>query len=142
MFDPLIRHDSPQIVFYILLHPPGVYLGYTKHKYRKWVELTKEELKDIEGSASDPADLAKRLFVVLFKDDLDTRAESICCTESRELLDQEILAGIRCKLKENVYYNASHVCPSSVCSMLCHSFHFTNYCRLLSLNLLVTQSCM
>ena len=82
-----------------------MYIGHEKHdKYRKVVKLIKKELQEIEDSASDAVQLAKALFVILFKDELDTNAENVCCTkyrDSRQLLDQDILAGTRCEQQLN-----------------------------------------
>ena len=72
----------------------------------------KSELSNIEGlSSSNKAEgLAKQLFTALFKDDLDTRADKVCCTKNtknRTTLNQGILEGIRCKYY-STYVNVLH----------------------------------
>lgn len=84
--------------FYHLL---GTYLGYTKKsKYRVWVpNLTEVQLRIIESEASDPETLAMKLFQYIFKSELETKADDVCCTKSdgKRLLNQDYLRGIRCK---------------------------------------------
>ena len=82
----------------------GVYLGYPKHhKYRVFTtSLSEVELRRIESACGDADSLAKQLFTTLFKEELASRPDSICCTknrEDREVLNQELLNGIRCEYR-------------------------------------------
>ena len=90
--------------FYHLL---GTYLGYTKKsKYRVWVpNLTEVQLRIIESEASDPETLAMKLFQYIFKSELETKADDVCCTKSdgKRLLNQDYLRGIRCIIECNSY---------------------------------------
>lgn len=86
--------------------PIGVYLGYSKSpKFRVWVDcLDSTSLGSIEDGSHNHDDLAKKLFISIFKERLENDPENkiICITESksdgRELLSQKILSGIRCEL--------------------------------------------
>ena len=107
----------------------GAYLGYIKHiKYRQWVpQITEVQVNEAINSASDPADLAKRLFILVFKEELEFKASSVCCTkniQSRELLNLDYLLGIRCML------------TISITSCLMHI-----YCRKCDLDLQFRQPC-
>jgi hypothetical protein len=82
----------------------GTYLGYSKSpKFREWInDLSPEELKRIEAGSKSAEGLAKSLFLVIFKQDLEQRPEEICATanrlEGRQLCDPTKLRAIRCKL--------------------------------------------
>ena len=68
-------------------------------------QITEVQVKEAENSASDPADLAKRLFILVFKEELESKASSPCGTkniQSRELLNQDYLLGIRCMLSISI----------------------------------------
>ena len=66
-----------------------------------WVpQLTKEKLREIElTNCEDEVSLAKGLFLNVFQEELATNPDLFCCTvaEGKQLLDQELLRGIRCK---------------------------------------------
>ena len=66
-----------------------------------WVpQLTKEKLREIElTNCEDEVSLAKGLFLNVFQEELATNSDLFCCTvaEGKQLLDQELLRGIRCK---------------------------------------------
>lgn len=95
------------IIFFVCVTYSGVYIGFSKSpKYRVWVhseELSPKILKYIETSSSSALDLAKKLFNVIFKEDLENNPDDICYTpnrlEGRRLVDQELLKGIRCKFQ-------------------------------------------
>ena len=95
-------------------HTIGTYLGYTKSaKYREWIpELNPMALKKIEASSKSAEELAKALFLKIFKDDLEHRPNAICTTsnrlDGREQCDPTKLRGIRCMF----------VCLKLVCTML------------------------
>ena len=83
----------------------GVYIGMKNTRpsdnLKVWVPgLTKEKLKEIESAnCEDAIALAKGLFLQVFQDELANKPELVCCTTSdgKELLDQDLLIGIRCK---------------------------------------------
>lgn len=81
----------------------GTYLGYSKTpKYREWIaDLTEEELRKIEVGSNCADDLAKALFIRLFKCELEERPNDICATsnrlEGRQLCDPVKMRAIRCK---------------------------------------------
>ena len=80
----------------------GTYLRYSKSpKFREWIsDLTAEELKRIEAGSKSAEGLAKSLFMVLFKNDLEQRPQDICATanrlEGRQLCDPVKIRAIRC----------------------------------------------
>ena len=79
----------------------GSYLGYeNKPKYRVWVPYSSQEIKRLEGAATDYKTLAIKLFKLVCKSELSKCPDDICCTHSdgRNLIDQEKLRGIQCKL--------------------------------------------
>ena len=81
----------------------GTYLGYSKSpKFREWItDLSVGELKKIEADSKSANDLAKSLFMKLFKEDLEQRPDGICATSSRldgrQLCNPIKLRAIRCK---------------------------------------------
>ena len=83
-------------------------------KYREWIpDLSPEALKKIEAGSKSAEDLAKALFMKIFKHDLEHCPNDICATnnrlEGREQCDPIKLCGIRCKF----------VCTcKSTCTML------------------------
>ena len=66
--------------------------------------ITDKQVGDIEQSSGNAEQLARKLFVLIFRDALEERPNSVCCTESdgKELLDQEYLHGIRCRFVYNI----------------------------------------
>ena len=66
-----------------------------------WVpQLSKEKLREIElTNCEDEMSLAKGLFLYVFQEELATDLDLFCCTvaDGKQLLDQELLRGIRCK---------------------------------------------
>ena len=71
-----------------------------KEKYRvKVSHITDKQVGDIEQSSGNAEQLVKKLFQLIFRDVLEQRPKSVCCTESdgKELLDQEYLHGIQCR---------------------------------------------
>ena len=82
----------------------GTYLGYAnKEKYRVYAQsITASDVTRAEEGATDYATLGKKLLPVV---DLEERPHDICCTQSegRELLDQQLLKGIRCELVRSPY---------------------------------------
>ena len=85
----------------------GTYLGYAnKEKYRVYApNITASDVTRAEEGATDYATLGKKLLQVVFRNDLEERPHDICCTQSegRELLDQQLLKGIRCELVGSPY---------------------------------------
>ena len=78
----------------------GCYIG-LKPNFTVWVlGITFQKLQELELVAEDETDLARKLFVTIFKEDLETRPNYVCCTEAdgKELLNQQYLQGTRCKL--------------------------------------------
>ena len=81
----------------------GTFLGYSKSpKYREWTnDLTVEDLRKIEVGSKSAEDLAKALFIHLFKHDLEERPDDICATsnrlDGRQLCDPIRMRAIRCK---------------------------------------------
>ena len=103
---------------HVLNFTVGIYLGNAKHhKYKVYVtSISDLELRKIESSFSDAESLAKQLFMFLFKEELATRPEAVCCTKNGgewEILDQNILNGIRCKYWFSVLSVWAH--PLSIC---------------------------
>ena len=71
-------------------------------KYRVFVpEVSLSQLKSTEASCKNADELAKGIFRLVFKHDLETRPNEICATanrlEGREVCDPIKLRGIRCK---------------------------------------------
>ena len=81
----------------------GCYIGF-KPNFTVWVPISSQKLQEIELAAEDETDLARKLFIIIFKEDLERRPNEICCTEAegKELLNQQYLQGIRCKF---IVYN-------------------------------------
>ena len=81
----------------------GLNLGYSKSpKFREWItDLSVGELKKIQADSKSANDLAKSLFMKLFKEDLEQRPDGICATSSRldgrQLCNPIKLRAIRCK---------------------------------------------
>ena len=90
-------------VLYVQYKFLGTYLGYRKSpKYREWTtDLTEEDLKKIEVGSNCADDLAKALFIRLFKCELEEKPNDICATfnrlEVRQLCDPVKMHAIRCK---------------------------------------------
>ena len=80
----------------------GTYLGYSKSpKFHEWIsDLSARDLKKIEAGSKSAEGLAKSLFMLLFKQDLEQRPDNICATanrlEGRQLCDPVKLRAIRC----------------------------------------------
>jgi len=64
-------------------------------------QLQYKEVREIEDSSGDDLELAKKLFCMIFKEELRERPDKVCCTEAKDKvkLNQDYLKGIRCKLK-------------------------------------------
>ena len=88
----------------------GTYLGYSKTpKYREWInDLTEKELRKVEAGNNGADDLAKALFIRLFKCELERRPSEICATanrlEGRQLCDPMKMRAIRCKYLQLNFY--------------------------------------
>ena len=80
----------------------GTFLGYSKSpKYREWTnDLSAEDLRKLEVGSKSAEELAKALFMHLFKQDLEERPDSICATsnrlDGRQLCDPTKMRAIRC----------------------------------------------
>ena len=86
----------------------GCYIGF-KPNFTVWVpSITSQKLQEMELAAEDEADLARKLFIAIFKEDLESRPNDVCCTEAdgKELLNQQYLQGIRCKF---TVYNRTYI---------------------------------
>ena len=77
----------------------GCFLGINPNFkiYVKGLSLMK--VREVEQTAEDDVDLARKLFILIFKQDLAERPHRVCCTEAdgKELLNQTYLTAIRCK---------------------------------------------
>jgi len=64
-------------------------------------QLQYKEVREIEDSSADDLELAKKLFCMIFKEELRERPDKVCCTEAKDKvkLNQDYLKGICCKLK-------------------------------------------
>lgn len=89
--------------FIFLIFVAGCYLGYpTSSNLRIWVpQLQYKEVGEIEDSSGDDLEIAKKLFCMIFKEELRERPDKVRCTETKDKvkLNQDYLKGIRCKLK-------------------------------------------
>ena len=85
----------------LICNTGGCYLGYRGDtKYRVFVPgLNPRKVEEIENNSEDDADLARKLFRLVFEKELRKNPESVYCTEvdGKEQLNQEYLKGIRCK---------------------------------------------
>jgi len=72
-----------------------------------WVpHLQPSALKVAEAKSKTPTELARALFVEIFKKELSERPDKVNCTETldgKELLNQQFIRGIRCKYFVEVY---------------------------------------
>ena len=93
---------SYDIVYYQRFHAAGFYIGYpNKEKHRVWVSgVVQSDLNEIDKLGTDYNGLATDLLELLFKREMLT-PDNYCCTQSKGkmLLNQELLRGIRRKLK-------------------------------------------
>ena len=85
----------------------GCYIGF-KPNFTVWVPISSQKLQEIELAAEDETDLARKLFIIIFKEGLERRPNEICCTEAegKELLNKQYLLGIRCKF---IVYNRTYI---------------------------------
>ena len=60
--------------------------------------LTSQKLRELEMGAEDDVDLARKLFLAIFKEELQN-PNNVYCTkvEGKELLNPTFLTAIRCK---------------------------------------------
>ena len=92
----------------------SVYLGHSRLKYRVFVpHVTAKQLQAAE--VGDYWQRAKKIFQLIFARELSERPDQVCCThsEGKELLDQDLLKGIRCKC---MYY--IRILPFSICTFV------------------------
>jgi len=93
------------------LFPVGSYIGYLNtaphDQLMVWApHLQPSALKVAEAKSKTPTELARALFVEIFKKELRERPDKVNCTETldgKELLNQQFLWGIRCKYFVEVY---------------------------------------
>ncbi len=75
-----------------------------KEKFRVFVPGITYKQLEVAEMAMDYHSMSKKLLQLIFAKELEEKPDKICCTysEGKELLDQEVLKGIRCKC--NVMY--------------------------------------
>lgn len=77
----------------------GCFLGINPN-FKIYVKgLSLKKVREVEQTAEDDVDLARKLFLLIFKQDLAERPHRVCCTDAdgKELLNQTYLTAIRCK---------------------------------------------
>ena len=64
----------------------GTFLGYSKHpKFRVWIPgLHEQTVKTVEHTTSNPIELVKKLFLEVFRKELDSRPGEVCCSGTAE----------------------------------------------------------
>ena len=77
-------------------------MGYSIHRIPKkkkknmaWIpNLHEEEVQNLERSSVDLASYAKKLMKLILRQELETKADKVCCTDSD---GRDFLCDIRCK---------------------------------------------
>lgn len=66
--------------------------------------LPLKKVREAEQTAEDDADLSRKLFLLIFKQELAEKPHRICCTEAdgKELLNQTYLTAICCKSSQSL----------------------------------------
>ena len=104
----------------------GCFLGINPN-FKIYVKgLSLRKVREAEQTAEDDADLARKLFLLIFKQELAEKPHGVCCTEAdgKELLNQTYLTAIRSK--------SSCSLAGSICILICLSHSCRSHSPLLS----------